>query len=400
MDDEQRPDDAIFQFDSLLQPAFARSPQPYYRQMRDTNPVLRTRDMYGGEGDSVFVAKHGDIEYVLRNPGLFSSDFFPADLAAFPLIPENIDPPDHRRYRRVLDPLFGPKQMNKLEPEITRRANDLIDRFIVQGECDYAQDYAVPLPCGVFLDLVGLPSDELDFFLGLKDEIIRGQMLGDGNVIRARATATERFERLIADRRRTPQDDLLSHLVEVEVEGRPLTGDELLGILHLLLVAGLDTVTDSLTCFYALLGRNPEHRRRLVEDPTVIPMAVEELLRFESPVPFVPRIATDDVELSGCPVHTGDRLLLLLGSANADEQAHDRAEVVDFDRPAIRHLAFGGGIHRCLGSHLARLELRISLREWHRRIPDYHIPADVELEYLPLLRQVEHLPLVFDEVIS
>ncbi len=158
----------VFEFDSLLQPEFARAPQPYYRQMRDTNPVMRLPDMYGSERSNVFVAKHSDIEYVLNNPALFSSDFLPPEVAPFPMIPENIDPPEHRKYRRLLDPLFGPKPVKRLEPDITRRANGLIDGFIERGECDFAQEFAVPLPCGVFLDLMGLPSDELDFFLAFE----------------------------------------------------------------------------------------------------------------------------------------------------------------------------------------------------------------------------------------
>ena len=120
------------------------------------------------------------------------------------------------------------------------------------------------------------------------------------------------------------------------------------------------------------------------------------MLRYESPVPFVPRVAVEDTDLGGCPIAAGDTVMLLLGSANSDERAIERADEVDFDRTTNRHLAFGGGVHRCLGSHLARLELRVSLREWHRRIPEYHIPEEVELEYATLLRQVEHLPLVFD----
>ena len=123
-------------------------------------------------------------------------------------------------------------------------------------------------------------------------------------------------------------------------------------------------------------------------------------MRFESPVTFLPRIATEDLRLSGCPVNKGDQVVLLLGSANTDERALDKADVIDFDRSALDHLAFGGGIHRCLGAHLARIELRVSLREWHRRIPDYRVPPDVELEFTPLLRQVKHLPLVFDTVIG
>src|SRR5262245_34210761 len=147
--EEVRPAERVFQFDSLLQPEFARAPQPYYRQMRATTPVLRMPDMYGAARSNVFVAKRDDIEYVLQNPELFSSKFLPAEYAACPLIPENIDPPEHRKYRRLLDPLFSATQMKKLEPDITRRANELIDRFIDRGECDFAKEFAVPLPCGV-----------------------------------------------------------------------------------------------------------------------------------------------------------------------------------------------------------------------------------------------------------
>ncbi len=245
---------------------------------------------------------------------------------------------------------------------------------------------------------MGLPSDELDFFLQLKEDMLRGQAKGNEYLLAAKERANQRFEGLFADRRQDPRDDLLTQLVNSRIDDQPLTTEELLGICQLMIVAGLDTVTDSLTCFYALFGTHPEHRRRLAEDPAIIPTAIEELLRFESPVPFVPRIVTKDAELSGFPVRAGDQVVLLLGAANTDERAHDRPDVVDFDRVANRHLGFGSGIHRCLGSHLARIELQASLREWHRRIPEYHVPDEVELEYAPLLRQVEHLPLVFNRV--
>jgi cytochrome P450 len=393
-------DEATFEFDSLLRPEFSRAPQPYFRQMRATFPVLRTPSMFGGEGSTVFVAQSADIEQVLRDPERFSSRFVSESALGYPLIPINIDPPDHHRYRRLLDPMFAPLQMARLEDDITRRANALIAGFTERGECDLAQEFALPLPCGVFLDLMGLPPDELDTFVRWKDAILRGSggsMSGDDPVRQqAQAESTERFERLIEERGAAPRDDLLSLLLTSEVDGRPLTRSELLGICHLMLVAGLDTVTDSLTCFYAFLAEHPEHRRRLVEDPGVIPAAVEELLRNESPVPFVVRVATQDLELRGIPIAAGDHVVLLIGSYNTDERTHDRAGEVDFDRAAIRHFAFGGGIHRCLGSHLARLELRIALTEWHRNIPDYRVPDGVELEFTPVLRQVEHLPLVFD----
>jgi cytochrome P450 len=401
------PEKPVFQFDSLFRPEFTREPQPYYEHMRDTNPVMRTESLYADGSSVVWLAKHADIEYVLRNPERFSSVDPNRSSQGFTQIPIAVDPPEHLRYRRLLDPMFGPREMNKLEPDITQRANELIDAFIRRGECDYADEFAVPLPCTVFLHLMGFPLEDLADFVRLKEELLRGSgnSLQDPNdPIRAKARdeATERFERLIAERRRTPRDDLLTRLITSEIDGEPLSHDELMGVCHLLLIAGLDTVTDSLTCFYAFLGRNPAYRRRLVEDPAIIPAAVEEMLRYESPVTMVlPRRVTEDTELpSGCPVHAGDSIIPLLGSANTDEAAFDRPDVVDFDRQNLRHFAFGGGVHRCLGSHLARMELRISLREWHRRIPDYHVPDDVELEFATLLRQVEHLPIVFDEVVG
>ena len=236
------------------------------------------------------------------------------------------------------------------------------------GECDYAEEFAAPLPCSVFLALMGLPLEDLSDFLRLKEVILRGSSgdyMNQNDPLRqqAQVEATERFQRLIEARRHSPQDDLLTTIIETEVEGQVLSDAELIGICNLLLIAGLDTVTDSLTCFYAFLGRNPDYRRRLVGDSTAIDAAVEEMLRYQSPVPFVlgGRRGHRPWRLSDC---CGRHRHVVAGSANSDERAIERADEVDFDRTTNRHLAFGGGVHRCLGSHLARLELRVSLREW------------------------------------
>ena len=390
----------IFQFDSLLQPEVSKCPWPYYKQMRDTNPVLRASG--GGEGaEFVFIAKHEDINHVLHDPRLFSSRSV-EDQQEYPSIPIGLDPPEHSKWRRLLDPIFSPRETAKLEDGVTQQANELIDRFIGRGECDYADEYAVPLPCSVFLQIMGLPLDQLDTFVELKDKLLRGTGEGFGTTDevqkKAHGDLSAILEDLLAQRARHPQDDLLTKLLNSEIDNRPLTHEEVMGACHLMFIAGLDTVTDSLTCFYSFLGRNPRHRQQLVDDPEVIPRAIEEMLRYESPVTMVlPRLVTAETELGGCPLHAGDKIIPLLGSANNDERVIDSPEVVDFDRPPFRHYAFGGGVHRCLGSHFARLELRVSLQEWHRRIPEYHIPDDVELQWASLLRQVEHLPLVFDK---
>lgn len=398
--------ESVFEFDSLMKPEFVSCPQPFYKQMRDTNPVMRGPGLGGAE--SVWVGRHDDVVFALRNPEIFSSsggrafDHESEDAGGSGL-PIGLDPPQHVLYRRVLDPLFGPKQMNKLEADIARHVNEMIDGFIDRGECDYADEFAVPLPCGVFLRLMGLPMSDLDFFLQGGINAFRESQENPETAMQASQDhgrkQTKYFQDLIDERRANPQDDVLSALIASKVDGRPLSDNELLSMCNLLVTAGLDTVTDTLTCMYAFLGTHPDYRRRLVEEPEILNSAVEEMLRYESPVPFVlPRTVMQDTELSGCPVKKGDTAMLLLGSANTDERAFSDADVVDFDRNPNRHFAFGGGPHRCLGSHLARLELRVSLREWHRRIPDYHLPEDVELEWATMLRQVKHLPIVFDKV--
>jgi cytochrome P450 len=206
------------------------------------------------------------------------------------------------------------------------------------------------------------------------------------------------FEKLVEQRRNRPQNDMITRFVEHEIDGDRLTTEDILDIAFLFVIAGLDTVSDSLTCFYAFLAQHPDHRRQIAEDPGIIPNAVEELLRWESPVPQgVPRVATRDVELpNGFLVKEGTAVLVSYGAANVTEETVDDPFEVRFDRDRNVHIAFGGGVHRCLGSHLARRELRIALREWHRRIPEYTIkPGHEALEYPPGLRHVKDLTLTW-----
>jgi cytochrome P450 len=168
-----------------------------------------------------------------------------------------------------------------------------------------------------------------------------------------------------------------------------------LDICFLFLIAGLDTVTDSLTLFFAFLSQHPDHRRQIVEDPSVIPRAVEELLRWETPVAGVARSATGDSTVAGCPITKGNLVFVSIGAANVDPAVFGDPFDVRFDREENRHLGFGGGVHRCLGSHLARRELRVGLREWHRRIPEYQLKPGIELHYPPGLRSVDNLELIW-----
>lgn len=369
-------------------------PQPMYRALRESNPVFRSPQ-------AVVLSRLADIEMALKHTELFSSNMDAVDLGNVrPLIPLQIDPPEHAKYRRILDPLFTPREMARREPLVTELVNEMIDRFAARGECDFHAEFAVPLPCTVFLQLLGLPLEDLDRFLLWKDGVIRPA--GDSGFDRRHESSAgvaqqiyEYFDKAIDEHIAVPRDDVLSAMIAADVGGQPLSREELLDICFLFLIAGLDTVTDSLDCFFVYLARHPQHRRQLVERPDVLPGAVEELLRWETPVPGVARVATQDVEVGGCPISKGERVSPLLGAANTDPAEFPDPEIVDFTRSPNRHRAFGGGPHRCLGSHLARMELRVALREFHRRIPDYEIKPGTQLTYTAALRSVESLPLVF-----
>jgi cytochrome P450 len=294
--------------------------------------------------------------------------------------------------------------MAALEAPVAELANQLMDAFEGQREVNFGPAFSIPLPSQVFLTLLGLPLEELETFLAMKDGIIRPEVvLGvpsghrDAKVYQQKTADSiySYFETALDQRAQAPTDDLLSRFLDTEIEGDRLTREEILDISFLFLIAGLDTVSASLDCMFAFLARNPDHRRQIVDDPAVIPSAVEELLRYETPVIGVPRKAVEDTELGGCPVKSGDQVTVLLGAGNTDDTEFGDGDAVRFDRDPNRHMAFGGGIHRCLGSHLARQELRVAIREWHRRFPDYHVKPGVELQYTSGIRSIDYFPLVF-----
>ncbi|HEV7758195.1 MAG TPA: cytochrome P450 [Acidimicrobiales bacterium] len=377
----------------------ADEPQPLYRAMREAAAVVPVDD------SMVVVCRRAEIDETLRNSTLFSSNMSAVDMGnERPLIPLQIDPPIHKKYRKILDPIFSPKQMALLEPEIATLVNDLIDRFEDRDEIDFATEFSVPFPSQVFLTLLGLPLDELPRFLAMKDGVIRPEHVvgsasrtSDATQAHLRATAAsiyEYFEGVVAERRVEGRDDILTRFLGSEIDGEKLTTEEILDISFLFLIAGLDTVTASLDCFFAYLAAHPDQRARLVADPGLVPSAVEELLRWETPVMGVVRVATEDTELGGCPIKAGQQVSVLLGAANTDDAEFGDGDAVLLDRDTNRHLAFGGGVHRCLGSHLARLELRVALREWHRRIPDYAVADGHQLSYTTGIRSIDHFPLV------
>ncbi len=381
----------------------AADPVPFYRVLRDKTPVAQLVDIPGTH----VISRYSDVKFALQHPEIFSSDLVAVDIGQQrPLIPLQIDPPDHVKYRRVLDPHLAPRQIAPREDRMRVVVNELIDRFIERGSCDFHAELSVPLPCTVFLELCGLPLAELDAFLGWKDDIIRPQVRHPEIAFDLDALLAKRresgqaiydyFAEVIAERRATPGDDVISRFALGEVDGERMSHDQMLDVGFLFILGGLDTVTSTLDCAIGHLGRDAALRDALVADPAAIPAAIEELLRLHTPVMQVLRVIKEPFEMHGVKMEPGDHVMLMLGAADTDQaEFGGGAEQADFGREHNRHLAFGGGAHRCLGSHLARAELRVALEVLHRRIPDYRIPDGAELKYSPGIREIEHLPLDF-----
>ncbi len=384
-----------------LDPETSRHPQEMYRMMRDASPVLSV------EGMGHILTTREAAQECFRQPQLFSSAATDSTLpmgTVRPLIPLQIDPPDHVKYRKILDPLFAPRHMAELEAPVAALVHQRIDAFVDRGECDFSTEFSVPLPSEVFLTLLGLPLSDLATFLKMKDGVIRPDHIIGKSREHPETIAYQNgigtsiydyFNAVLDEREVERRDDLLSRFLDAEVDGHRLTRDDILDICFLFLIAGLDTVSASLDCFFGYLCEHPQQRRQLVADPSLVPSAVEELLRWETPVGGIARVATDDGEILGCPIKKGDMVSISLGSVDTDEAALADAYDVRFDREVNPHHTFGGGVHRCLGSHLARLELRVALREWHTRIPEYSVKPGVELMYTPAIRSLDTFPMVF-----
>lgn len=315
------------------------------------------------------------------------------------LIPLEIDGADHKKWRRLLDPMFAPKRMAVLEGQITNLAQRLLAGLRESGSAELYDGFCVPLPCQTFLQLVGAPVEDLEFFLEFKEGVIhpKGNTTEeiDANMAIAGAKLLEYFSSFLAEKRRNldEHDDVIASLLRSEVDGEPISEADLINILFLLMFAGLDTVTASMSCLIAWLGTNPEARKELVDDRTKIPAAVEELLRFESPVPSGMRYPESDIDLGGgLVIKAGEQINAFWAAANVDPTFHDSPLRVDFGRERNGHMTFASGIHRCLGSHLARLELRVALEVLLENAPEYQIDSG-ELVYDNVaVRAVTNLP--------
>jgi len=321
------------------------------------------------------------VEAMLRDHGVFSSKkAFDVLGSPVPLIPVATDPPEQTRYRQILQPYFSPRAIKPLETSLRRQVIELIEPIAERGECEFVAEVAGVFPTQVFLTLFGLPRDMRDQFIEWKNAVLAlgsatGQTSVSENAEEGMVKAGELFmylSELVQKRRGVPGDDILSQVLNPDAPDS-LTDEEAIGLCFLFVLAGLDTVTDAMGFGMQRLAENPAKRREIVEDPSLIPAAVEELLRLDPPAPFLPRVTTREVKLGNATLSEGSRVTAYLSTANRDENLFPKPYEIDFHREENRHISFGLGAHRCLGSHLARLELRVLYEEWHKRMPEYHV---------------------------
>lgn len=335
-------------------------------------PVMRSEE---ADGYWVFT-DHEAIQDGLQRSDLWSSSIVvPTDPnPPYKWIPLMLDPPEHTPWRQLLRGYFSPKRVRGMADEQRRLAGEIIDGLAGRGECEFVREVAAVFPSTIFLQIMGMPVSKLPEFMewegmilhsgGDREKAATGMMLVMGY-----------FGELIAERRAAPDPeaaDIVSTALNWEIDGEPVSDEDLLNCMLLLFMAGLDTVASQSSYMFLHMATHPEDRKRVTSDPDLVPIVVEEILRAY-PIVQTARKAVKDEEFHGCPVKAGDMAVFPLSAAGRDETVHPGARGVDLDRDSTKHLSFGAGPHRCLGSHLARQELAVLLTEWHRRIPHYEV---------------------------
>ncbi|MEK9721791.1 MAG: cytochrome P450, partial [Quisquiliibacterium sp.] len=293
--------------------------------------------------------------------------------------PITSDPPEHRPARMILLPAFTPKAIEKLEGETRALCDELIDSILARhaaGEpVDAAQDYAQHIPVRVIAHMLGLPSEAGDLFREWIHLILVAGIDDAQALVRGFGEMTAYFNQVVAQRRAKPGEDLVSYLLNAKFDDHVLDDEHLIGTLRLLLIAGIDTTWSGLGASLWHLATHADDRRRLVAQPELMPTAIEEFLRAYAPVTMA-RVVREDTEFKGCPMKAGEGILLSFPAANRDPEMFPDADKVLIDRKENRHAAFGLGIHRCIGSNLARMEMTVGVEQWLRRIPEFELDQE------------------------
>ena len=388
--------DWVHDFDHT-DPRWTENPYPIWDELRAASPVVHTKRFQGCYLPTSFEA----VKQIAHDTEHFSSrrvvvrDERP-ELQRNAAPPITSDPPEHKPAKQLLLPPFTPDAMKKLEPRVRAICNELIDEFIAEGGCDAAARYTKHIPTRTICHMLGIPETDGELFvrwihmiheLGIKNEAMLQQAVQE---------MTTYFKGHIEARKQRPSDDLISSMMNAkDKNGQPLEDAHVLGSLRLLLIAGIDTTWSAIGASLWHLARTPADRERLVREPELMPMAVEELLRAYSPVTMA-REVIKETTIAGCPMKPGNMVLLSFPAANRDPAVFADADKVVIDRKNNPHAAFGLGIHRCVGSNLARMEMTVALQEWLKRIPDFRLdPAGRVAWSEGTVRGPRRLPILF-----
>jgi cytochrome P450 len=312
-----------------------------------------------------------------------------------PAPPITSDPPAHKPLKQILLPPFTPEEMAKLEPKARAICNELIDQFLKDGRCDAAQQYARHIPVRVIAHMLGVPQSDGDKFIDWIHRILELGVHSDEIVMAARAEMQDYIVAQLQARKAYPTDDLITRIMHSEFMGKPIPMELAVGMIILMLIAGIDTTWSAIGASLWHLAKTPADRDRLVREPALMPTAIEELLRAYAPVTMAREVVAN-TEVAGCPMKPGDMILLSFPAANRDPAMFPDADKVIIDRRENRHAAFGLGIHRCVGSNLARMEMTVALEEWLKRIPTFSLEPGQETTWSEgTVRGPRHLPVVF-----
>ena len=360
-----------------LSPKMYSDPYPIYRKLREKSPVHRSRLV-----DGWVLTRHRDVDAVLRDFKRFSNDERNATSVRFsPYADEarsmlRIDPPDHTRMRSLVGKAFTPRAVAELRPRIEEIVDQLLDD--VGDTFDVLDDFAYPLPIIVIAEMLGVPPEDRDRFKGWSNDVARVLEPGANRdevrrATRSRTELTQYFAGIIEQRQSRPQNDLISAMIAAEDEGDRLSRDELLSTLVLLLVAGNETTKNLIGNGLLTLIQHPAQIQQLRDNPELMDSAIEELLRFDSPVQLDRRIALEDVEIGGQQIRRGQSVLMLIGAANRDPDEFVEPDNLDLDRTGQSQISFGRGIHHCLGAPLARLEAQVAFGKLLERFADFQL---------------------------
>lgn len=382
--EELRPFDPTF---------YAGDPYPVYARLRREDPVHRVEDGVWA------LLRHADILEVSRQPDLFCSRYgvLPMDREREVLADQSIlfmDPPEHLRHRKLVSAGFQPRVLPRLEPHVRELTGGLLEELDADGPVEFVDRVAAPLPAMVIAELLGIPRTDWELFRVWSDAMIAAATSYTQESLVKAAELYGYFREILAQRRDHPRDDMVSILAHAEVDGERLREEELLGFCMTLLVAGNETTRNLIAGGTYALAIHPNQRALLIEDPTLVPAAVEEILRWWTPVMVFARTATRETRLRDKKIAEGDYVLMLYSSANRDEDVFGpTAARFDVGRAPNDHIAFGFGEHFCLGAFLARLEARVLFEELLARWPNYELAGPVEPRPSVLMRGLARLPL-------